>query len=89
VFDSQSPERAFERDKGACVQGACQNEEVCEGSMREALENLVRGASVSRRKVSMAWGCGGLVVLKSGEVRQWVTAQTTAAYGSRVSVLSS
>ena len=89
MFDSRSPERAFERDKGACVEGACQNAEVCEGSMREALENLERGTSAPRRKVSMAWGCGGLVVLKSGEVRQWVTAQTSAAYGSQVSVLSS
>jgi hypothetical protein len=47
------------------------------------------GASMSRRRLRVAWRCGELVVSKSGEARQWVAAQTIAACGSRTSVSSS
>jgi hypothetical protein len=44
---------------------------------------------MSRRRERMAWRCGELVVLKIGDARQWMATQTSAACGSRISVLSS
>jgi len=71
-----------------CLRRALARTRRCAGGLGERASKIVeRGASMSRRRLRMAWQCGELVVLKSGEERQWVAAQTSAACGSRISVL--
>jgi len=73
-----------------CARRALARTQRCATGLCERASKIVEhGASMSRRRVRMAWRCGELVVLKSGEARQWVAVQTSAACGSRISVLSS
>jgi len=83
-------QRAHSSAPRACARRAFARTWRCATGLSERASKIVeRGASMSRRRVRMAWRCGELVVLNSGEARQWVAAQTNAACGSRISALLS